>query len=213
MVNSKDIGELHIVLQRAYKELIKRMDKIGYNNVSVSSTYRSNDYQDYLYAQGRTREGSIVTNAKGGESIHNYRLAFDIYKNIKGGEYSDNNFFIKAGKIWEEMGGVWGGSWSNFPDKPHFEFTNGLTVKQLQQGKQVGKDVKMLWETSSEEKEVEVEMRYNNLNEIPSWAKPTIQKLIDKQLLKGNDGGEKGLDLSLDMLRIFVINDRSGLYG
>jgi hypothetical protein len=51
--------------------------------------------------------------------------------------------------------------------------------------------------------------RFNTINSIPDWAKPTIQKMIDKNLLNGN--GES-LDLSLDMIRIFVINDRAGLY-
>ena len=51
--------------------------------------------------------------------------------------------------------------------------------------------------------------RYNIVNEVPDWAKPTIQKLIEKNLLNGND---KGLNLSEDMLRILVINDRAGIY-
>lgn len=51
--------------------------------------------------------------------------------------------------------------------------------------------------------------RFNTIDAVPSWARPTVQKLIDKGVLNGN--GES-LDLSLDMLRIFVINDRAGLY-
>lgn len=51
--------------------------------------------------------------------------------------------------------------------------------------------------------------RYNTLDAIPDWAKTTVEKMISKGLLQGN--GES-LDLSLDMLRIFVINDRGGLY-
>lgn len=51
--------------------------------------------------------------------------------------------------------------------------------------------------------------RFNTIDSLPDWAKPTVQKMIDKGLLNGN--GES-LDLSLDMLRIFVVNDRAGLY-
>ena len=51
--------------------------------------------------------------------------------------------------------------------------------------------------------------RYNTLDAVPDWAKPTVEKMISKGLLQG-DG--ESLDLSLDMLRIFVINDRAGLY-
>lgn len=58
--------------------------------------------------------------------------------------------------------------------------------------------------------EVETEMRYNTINEVPTWARDTIQKLIDKGLLQGDDGN---LNLSEDMIRMFVINDRAGLYS
>lgn len=52
--------------------------------------------------------------------------------------------------------------------------------------------------------------RYNISDDLPEWAKPTIEKLIGKGLLAG-DG--ENLDLSMDMLRILVIHDRAGLYG
>lgn len=50
---------------------------------------------------------------------------------------------------------------------------------------------------------------YELLSDVPEWARPTIQKLVDKGLLKGTD---TGLDLDYDMCRIFVVNDRAGLY-
>lgn len=46
---------------------------------------------------------------------------------------------------------------------------------------------------------------------MPEWAKPTIQKLMDKGVLVGDDKGKLGL--TIDMLRIFVANDRAGIYG
>ena len=52
--------------------------------------------------------------------------------------------------------------------------------------------------------------RLNTLEEMPDWAKPTIKKLVGKGFLAGTD---QGLDLSLDMVRIFVIHDRAGLYN
>ncbi|MCL2236423.1 MAG: N-acetylmuramoyl-L-alanine amidase [Defluviitaleaceae bacterium] len=52
--------------------------------------------------------------------------------------------------------------------------------------------------------------RLNTLEEMPEWAKPTIKKLINKGFLAGTG---QGLDLSLDMVRIFVIHDRAGLYS
>ena len=65
------------------------------------------------------------------------------------------------------------------------------------------------WKDSIELNEEEEEMRFNKIEDIPNYAKPTIQKLINKGLLKGND---IGLDLSEDRIRMFVINDRAGIY-
>ncbi len=63
----------------------------------------------------------------------------------------------------------------------------------------------------NEQKEGGADMIYNYMDEnMPVWAKPTIQKLIDKGALKGNEKGE--LMLTDVMLRIFVANDRMGLY-
>ncbi len=39
--------------------------------------FRTFEDQDELYAQGRTKPGQIVTNARGGDSLHNYGLAGD----------------------------------------------------------------------------------------------------------------------------------------
>lgn len=53
-------------------------------------------------------------------------------------------------------------------------------------------------------------MIYNYIdNNMPKWARPTIQKLVDKGILQGD---ENGLGLTDDLLRVLVINDRAGLY-
>ena len=57
-----------------------------------------------------------------------------------------------------------------------------------------------------------LERRYDFPREIPDWngfGRGTVEKLISRGALQG-DG--KGLDLSHDMLRIFVAHDRLGLY-
>lgn len=45
---------------------------------------------------------------------------------------------------------------------------------------------------------------------MPQWAKPTIQKLMDKSLIVGDEQGKLGL--TMDMIKTFVANDRAGLY-
>lgn len=60
--------------------------------------------------------------------------------------------------------------------------------------------------------------RFNKVSEIPEYAKPTIVKLIDKGVLGGKgtvkdeNGRPADMDLSEDMIRMFVINDRAKLY-
>lgn len=63
----------------------------------------------------------------------------------------------------------------------------------------------------TEQKEVQEEMVYNYIDEnMPDWAKPTVQKLIAKGALKGDEKGQ--LMLTGTMLRLFVIHDRMGVY-
>lgn len=66
----------------------------------------------------------------------------------------------------------------------------------------------------------EAEVRYNEIAEMPDYARPTIRKMVDKGFIGGAGTGKKDadgrpadLDLSIDMIRVFVTNDRAGLYG
>lgn len=52
---------------------------------------------------------------------------------------------------------------------------------------------------------------YNSVAECPAWARDTVQKLVNKGILHGDDKGK--LALSTDLLRLLVINDRAHLYG
>lgn len=59
--------------------------------------------------------------------------------------------------------------------------------------------------------------RYNAINEMPDWAQPTINKLVEKRYLTGSGkkdaaGKPADLDLSMDMIRILVIQDRAGIF-
>ncbi len=58
------------------KAFIEECDKKGVD-VIITSTYRDADSQTALYNQGRTTPGNIVTNAKAGQSFHNWKVAFD----------------------------------------------------------------------------------------------------------------------------------------
>lgn len=60
-------------------------------------------------------------------------------------------------------------------------------------------------ENPKQEEREEIEMRINTLEEVPSYAKETIEKLVSSGYLNGNGNG---LNLSEDMIRILVILDR-----
>ncbi|MBQ8298678.1 MAG: S8/S53 family peptidase [Clostridia bacterium] len=52
--------------------------------------------------------------------------------------------------------------------------------------------------------------KYNTLAEVPEWGKSTVEKLINKGALKGDENGN--LNISEELLRTFVIHDRLGIY-
>ena len=115
----RDISELTPVAQTACNLFMQKCKEQGLN-VLITETYRSQERQNYLYEQGRTRPGNKVTWTR--SSRHTSRRAWDICKNVKGQEYSDNNFFKKCGDIAKTLNITWGGAWST-PDTPHFEVT------------------------------------------------------------------------------------------
>ena len=51
---------------------------------------------------------------------------------------------------------------------------------------------------------------YHYMDELPDWGKPTMEKLYATGKFRGN--GPSDLALTETMLRIFVVNDRAGLY-
>lgn len=206
MLNSRDIDRLRPDVAANCRKWLDLCKQNGLN-VLVTQTVRDREYQESLYAQGRTKPGSIVTNGKV-PTFHadTAGLAFDFCKNVKGHEYDDNAFFYKAAAIAKDMGFSWGGDWKSFVDMPHIQWDNGgeWTSSMILAGKLP--PTMPLWG----EKEEENEMRYNTVKECPSWAQATIQKLIKKGYLTGN--GE-GLNLSEDMVRLLVILDRAGVFG
>ncbi len=120
----------------------------------LAYTLRTYAEQDALYAQGRNgNPGKIVTQAKGGQSFHNFGLAFDIVLLDKDGNgtyetasWETNVDFDGDGlSDWQEVvniakqhGFSWGGEWK-FTDKPHFEKTFGTNVRQLDAAVKAGK--------------------------------------------------------------------------
>ncbi len=110
-------------------------------------TLRTFEEQNELYKRGReklfdmhgTRLG-IVTNAKGGQSWHNYGLAIDFCIMAPKTMWDTTVDLDKDGKadwmevveIFKRNGFQWGGDWKGkLRDFPHFQKTFGYTTKEL----------------------------------------------------------------------------------
>lgn len=132
---------LHPVVLIAATLLIERCYTHGVP-ILITQGLRTIADQDALYAQGRTKTGSIVTNARGGYSYHNYGLAIDFAlllpdgKSVSWDMCRDGNGDLNAD--WQEvvregkaLGLEWGGDWTRFKDYSHFQLTFGLTITQL----------------------------------------------------------------------------------
>ena len=89
--------------------------------IKLLSGLRTYDEQNDLYAQGRTKPGKVVTNARGGYSNHNFGIAFDIGV-FEGSRYLDESPKYKAvGVLGMDLGLEWGGNWKTIQDEPHFQ--------------------------------------------------------------------------------------------
>jgi peptidoglycan LD-endopeptidase CwlK len=89
--------------------------------IKIISGLRTYAEQDALYAQGRTKPGSIVTNAKGGYSNHNFGIAFDIAVFEAGKYLPRSNKYRAVGVLGTDLGLEWGGNWKTIVDLPHFQ--------------------------------------------------------------------------------------------
>lgn len=106
--------------------------------VRLLSGTRTYAEQNALYAQGRTGKGSVVTNARGGSSNHNFGIAWDVGifegglyytgRNAKENKaYADLAKLVKAAKLGLE----WGGDWTTIVDMPHYQLPTGKSVSQV----------------------------------------------------------------------------------
>jgi len=132
-VTKERISKLHPSVRAEMTKIIQQIDKAltGRAAVRISQGLRTFKEQDDLFAIGRTKPGKKVTQAKGGQSIHNYGFAVDIVLIIDGKTASWDTFADWDGDQiadWQECvaifkanGWNWGGNWATFKDMPHFE--------------------------------------------------------------------------------------------
>ena len=140
--NMRNFEALHPRLQALASKLKEKCEEQGIK-ILFSECVRTIAEQDALYAQGRTKPGSIVTNAKGTtySSQHQWGIAVDIYLDMDvdgDGNKSDDAFnnstglFERVGAIGVSIGLGWGGTWKSIKDRPHFDLSDwGSTTYEL----------------------------------------------------------------------------------
>lgn len=123
--------KLRDIALQAYEEAVSATP-VGVHPV-IDQTYRTFAESDALYAQGRTTPGSIVSNAKAGQSYHNYALALDFHLLINGKDSWDtDDNWMKVVDIFKSHGFTWGGDFAgNFKDYPHLENRFGYNWRDL----------------------------------------------------------------------------------
>lgn len=136
MVNSRSLDDLNPIVRKLALRFVDCCKTKGID-ILVTSTYRDNESQALLYAQGRTVPGKKVTNAKAGQSWHNWRAAFDIVP-LRNGKPVWNTTGDDL-KLWQQVGAIgvacgleWAGNWERFKEFPHFQYTAGLTLDDMQ---------------------------------------------------------------------------------
>jgi peptidoglycan LD-endopeptidase CwlK len=144
------IAKLQPEVRTYARTLVRRAAAVGID-IKIIGGLRTYAEQDALFAKGRTAPGPRVTNAKGGESNHNFGIAFDIGV-FKGKDYlPESPSYEAVGAIGQGIGLDWGGAWATLVDKPHFE-------------------LRPAWAAALSEREMLAELRRRTGDGVPLYA-------------------------------------------
>lgn len=155
-VSLQRIDKLHPKLREQAKKILAECDQAltGRAKVRVTFTLRTFAEQQAIYNQGRTTKGPIVTNAKPGQSYHNFGMALDICLILDGKEVSwdtvkdfdgdKKSDWLEVVAIFVKYGWTWGADWDgdgitkaqgdkdeSLVDAPHFQKTFGHGWREL----------------------------------------------------------------------------------
>jgi peptidoglycan L-alanyl-D-glutamate endopeptidase CwlK len=152
---SRSLFDLHPAVRERAQKFTAQCDQQGIT-LLVTCTFRSSDEQAALFAQGRnplavvntlrTHAGlgpieesanKVVTKAKPGQSLHEYKCALDVVPLESGKCIWDGNHPIwrKVAAIGKSCGLEWAGDWVHMKEVAHFQYTGGLKLEDLRNGK------------------------------------------------------------------------------
>lgn len=181
----KDISALLPNAQTACRVFLKECERQGLK-VRITETYRSQERQNELYAQGRSKPGNKVTWTL--NSRHTSRRAWDICQNIKGKEYdTSTGFFEKCGQVAAKLGITWGGRWKT-PDRPHFEVSESWVLPNDYGNEEI--DMEELIALKKRVTELENANKvYDTLDEMPKWIRDIAEWGLKEGIITGTGDG------------------------
>lgn len=136
-LNEERLSRVHPIVRIRGRAMLDLCAHAGLS-LLVTQGLRTWAEQDALYAKGRSvpPRGATVTNARGGQSYHNFGLAFDVVVLDSVGKAdwnTDHPGWAQAGHAGSSVGLEWGGDWKRFRDLPHFQYTGGLTLARCRE--------------------------------------------------------------------------------
>ena len=208
MLNSRDIDLLRPDVAYNCRKMIEIAKKDGWP-VLVTGTVRDEEYQRYVYNKGtaNTPYPSFHADHAG--------LAFDICKNVKGEEYSDNAFWNYCAKLGKKMGFTWGGDWKSIVDKPHFQWDeHGKYTSSMIRAHKYPAEMPKYGDDYMTKEEILAELgdKYiEKFSDLPEWAKADMRELLDSGIING--GTDKSVDsedinMFLSDIKTVIINKR-----
>ena len=126
-----NLASLQLPAQRAARRFMAAVVADGIDARVISGT-RSYEEQNALFRRGRFgNPGPRVTNARGGQSRHNFGIAWDIGI-FDGGSYlGESALYDRAAAVGLFEAIEWGGHWTGFVDRPHYQLALALSTAEI----------------------------------------------------------------------------------
>lgn len=117
--------------QDAARRFLRAVRDGGIDARVISGT-RTYAEQNGLYKKGRFGNAPpVVTNARGGQSNHNFGIAWDIGV-FDGGKYlGESPLYDRAAEVGLSAAIEWGGHWQSFKDRPHYQLRTGSRISDI----------------------------------------------------------------------------------
>ncbi len=141
----KNIRTLTLETQKEARLFMQKVLAADISTKIISGT-RTYAEQNRLFKQGRYgNPGPIITNARGGRSNHNFGIAWDIGIFTESGGYiTEGSYYDMAAEAGMSRTIEWGGNWTAFVDKPHYQLETGHNIAAIREKFESGETLKMI---------------------------------------------------------------------